>query len=239
MEYMARVGYNTKGMVGLMNVLRGISKHKPNAIEMMFATHPMSDERYKTAIEKNRSQYRLTQSLPLYRDRYMDHTANLRRMRRAIEEMQNGEKEMVRKKFGAAETHYRAALKRASNDYAGLVMMAKCKLAQKKYDQARRYAEKAKQVYPQEAQAYHISGMAKMMKRDFGAAYEEFNSYEKMLPGNPNTIFLKGLSLEGMRHHRESAMEYTRYLKVDTKSKQAQHAYQRLVKWGYIKPEKK
>ncbi len=88
---------------------------------------------------------------------------------------------------------------------------------------------------PTEAQAYHINGMAKIMEKNFGSAYAEFTSYEKMLPGNPNTIFLKGLSLEGMRHRRNAAVEYTRYLKFDTESKQAKYAYRRLLEWGFIK----
>jgi len=238
-EYMVRGGHSPEGMVGLMDVLRGISKHKPGAIEKMFATHPMSDERYKTATEKAKTQYGFAQRLPLNRDRFMDHTAELRRIKGAIEKMQNGERAMVQRKFRDAEGQYRAALKQAPGDYAGLVMMAKCQLAQENHDEALRYSEQAKQVNSKEAQAYHVSGMAKIKKNDFSSAYAEFSTYEKMLPGNPNTIFLKGLSLEGMQRIRQSATEYSRYLKVDTKSKQAQYAYRRLVEWGYIRPKKK
>jgi len=237
MEYMARAGHNPKGMIGLMDVLRNISRHKPSAIEMMFSTHPMSQERYQTATESSQTKYSAFRKLPVNRDRYMDHTARLRKKRKAIEEMQNGEKSMVKKKFGDAEAHYRAALKQAPRDYAGLVMMAKCQLVQKKYSRAQRYAERAKQVYPGEAQAHHISGMAKMMNRNFSSAYEDFRSYEEKLPGNPNTIFFKGLSLEKMRQRKGAAVEYRRYLNVDRKSKQAQHAYRRLVEWGYIRPQ--
>ena len=166
----------------------------------------------------------------------MDHTANLRRIKGAIEKMQNGERAMAQRNFHDAEEQFGAALKEAPRDYAGLVMMAKCQLALENHDKARQYAEQAKQVNPEEAQAYHVGGMAKVKQKDFGSAYAEFSDYEKMLPGNPNTIFLKGLSLEGMQHIRESALEYSRYLEVDTNTKQAQYAYQRLVDWGYIKP---
>jgi hypothetical protein len=80
--------------------------------------------------------------------------------------------------------------------------------------------------------------MAKITRRDFASAYAEFASYESMLPGNPNTIFLKGLSLEGMQQYRDAAIEYSRYLRIETQSNQAKHAYQRLVQWGYVKPKK-
>ncbi|MBN1104226.1 MAG: M48 family metalloprotease [Deltaproteobacteria bacterium] len=235
MEYMAKGGYNPKGMVGLMEMLRSLSKSKPGAIEMMFATHPMSDERYQTAVETSRVQYASSRNLPLYKERYMDQTARLRAMKRAIEDLQRGEQETAVQKFGEAEAHYRNALKQAPNDYAGLVMMAACQIIQKKPGEGLRYSEAAKAVYPQEAQAYHLSGFAKIQTRDFDGAYQDFSAYEKILPGNPNSPFFKGFSLEGMGKKPQAAQEYNRYLQVVREGKYAQHAYNRLVEWGYYK----
>jgi predicted Zn-dependent protease len=235
MEYMVKGGYSPKGMVGLMEMLRNLSKSKPGAIEMMFATHPMSDDRYQTAVETSQAQYASSQNLPLYRERYMDQTARLRAMKGAIEELQRGEQEMAAQKFGEAEAHYRNALKQTPNDYAGLVMMAACQLIQKEPGEGLRYSEAAKAVYPQEAQAYHLSGFAKIQTRDFAGAYQDFSTNEKTLPGNPNTPFFKGFSLEGMGKKPEAAQEYHRYLQVVKQGKYAQHAYNRLVEWGYYK----
>ncbi|MCP3685309.1 MAG: M48 family metalloprotease [bacterium] len=199
MEYMTHAGHNPTGMVGLMDVLRNMSKHKPNAIEMMFATHPMSEERYQTAKRSTETTYHDAQNMPLNKERYMDHTAGLRKLKGAIETMQAGEKEMAKQQFPRAEKHFESALQQAPRDYAGLVMMAKCQLAQDNHRMARQYAERAKQVNPTEAQAHHISGIAKFRQNDFNGAYADFSSYENMLPGNPNTVFFKGVSLEGMQ----------------------------------------
>jgi len=238
LEYMVKTGYNAEGFVGLMDMLRSLSKDKPNAIELMFATHPMSDERYHTAVEAVRSLYRSSKNKPLYRERYMDHTVKLRAIKGAIEAMQKGEKEMAKKNYSEAETYFKKALKQAPNDYAGLCMMSKCLLAQKKNDQAKEYAEKAKKVYPREAQAYHLAGFTKMRLKDFDSAYQEFIHYDKVLPGNPNTLFFKGFTLEGMQRVKEAANEYYQYLQVVNQGEQAKHAYKRLKEWGYIKPRK-
>lgn len=235
MEYMVKAGYSPKGMAGLMEMLQGLSKSKPGAIEMMFSTHPMSDERYQTAVETAQVQYASSQMLPLHRERYMDHTARLRAMKGAIEDLQKGEQEMAAKKFGQAEVHYRSALKHAPDDYAGLVMMATCQIIQEKPGEGIRYSEAAKAVYPQEAQAYHLSGFAKIQTNDFEGAHKDFSTYEKLLPGNPTTFFFKGFSLEGMGKKTEAAQQYNRYLQVVKKGKYAQHAYNRLVEWGYYK----
>jgi predicted Zn-dependent protease len=237
MEYMVRSGYSPEGMVGLMDMLRSMSKHKPNAIEMMFATHPMSDERYQTVVSAAANNYRTAKDSPLRRERYMDHTSRLRTKKGAIEEMQHGEKAMGQKKFSDAEAHFQKALKLAPDDYAGLMMMSQCLLAQHKFTAAERYAEKAQEVYPEEARAYQISGISQLLQKDFGGAYEEFSLYERHLPGNPSTIFFKGYSLEGMDKKEAAASEYTQYLKVVSRGDMAEHAHQRLVQWGYIRPQ--
>jgi predicted Zn-dependent protease len=236
MEYMVKSGYSPVGMVGLMDILRQMSKRKPSAIELMFATHPMSDERYRTVVRETGTKYVKVKDYPLYRERYMDHTVRLRGKRKAIEAMQAGEKEMARKRYAAAENHFRRALNQAPEDYAGLALMCKCQFMQKRYREAEQYAHRAKQVYPGEAQAYHLSGVCDLLKKQYGSAYEEFNQYERRLPGNPNIIFLKGLSLEGAGRQRAAANEYYRYLKQVNRGDQAQYAYKRLVDWGYVKP---
>ena len=237
MEYMAKAGYNPEGMVGLMEVLVGLSDHKPSAIEMMFATHPMSDERLQTARDKTSVDYQAMASLPFYEERYMDETANLRAMREAIETLQKGEEAMAEKKYSQAQSHFSDALRLAPEDYAGLVMMSKCQLALNRASEAKYYAEKAKEVYPQEAQAVHLTGVANLNLKEYDAAYNEFDAYERMLPGNPNTIFLKGVTLEGMQDKQGAAQEYYRYLQSVNEGEQAEYAYQRLVGWGVIQAE--
>ncbi|MBD3308208.1 M48 family metalloprotease [candidate division KSB3 bacterium] len=237
MEYMTRIGQNPSGMVGLMDVLRSLSKHKPSTIEMMFSTHPMSEERFQTAQQRAATDYPTFQNAPVNRDRYMDYTAGLRRIKGAIEDFQEGEKAMAAQKYRQAESSLDSGLQQAPDDYAGLVMMAKCHLAQNNHRQAEYYAQRAKEVFPTEAQAHHISGMAQLGQNNFGAAYQEFDNYERMLPGNPNTIFLKGVTLEGMQHRQQAAEEYYRYLQAVNQGDQAQYAYQRLVKWGYLQPQ--
>ena len=58
----------------------------------------------------------------------------------------------------------------------------------------------------------------------------------ELLPGNPNTTFFKGFSLEGMQRIEPAANEYYQYLQTVNQGKQAKRAYKHLVEWGYIKP---
>ncbi len=237
MDYMVAGGYNPDGMPGLMQILVASSRHSPSAIERMFATHPMSDERLHTAQQSSAGDFAAARSRNLGRERYMDNTVSLRRIAPAIRSMQSGEQALRKSDFAQAETHFRSALKTAPNDYCGLLLMAKCQLAQEKYQEAAAYTAQARRVYAQEPQALHLSGIALTRQQKYDAAYREFAAYEELLPGNPNTIFYKGYTQEGLQHRDAAAQEYTRFLKVQNQGDMAQHAYQRLVEWGYIKPQ--
>jgi predicted Zn-dependent protease len=234
-QYMVKGGYSSKGFVGLMNVLNSMNKEKASAASVLFSTHPMSSERYNAAVKRNGSQYRSYRNSPLNRERYMDNTASLRRMKPAIEKMQQGDSFMMKKEYAKAEKSYKNAIKKAKNDYTAHVMMAKCMLMQKKPLRAMKYTKKAKNLYPAEAQAYHIAGMANIKLKHFNKAYNQFEKYDRYLPGNPHITFFKGYSREGMGKIEKAANNYTKYLDVVQQGEYAQHAYSSLKKWGYIK----
>lgn len=236
MEYMARIGQNPRGMADIMATFRRLRKSRRNSVEILFSTHPMSEERYRNALAALDTRYRSASTLPRNRERYMDHTADLRKLRPAILEMQKGQNYMMVQKYGTAEMHLASALRTAPDDYAGLLMMSKCCLAQKRPADARAYAEKAKSVYPQEPQAKHMCGVAKLVCGSPDAALLEFAAYEKRLPGNPNTIFFRGRCLEMMGERDGAASEYMRYRRKAPSGEFAKHANGRLLEWGYLKP---
>ena len=237
MEYMTKSGYSADGMVDLMDMLRSQHSRQPNLLETMFSSHPMSEERYATAVANSEAHYAGSRGIPKNRERYMDHTARLRRIAPAIQSFQKGEKAMAQKKPQQAVSHFDAGLKRAPNDYAGLVLMAKGQMALQKPRAAETYLARAKAANPGEAQAVNLSGISKMALGKYDAAYNEFRHYEQLLPGNPNTVFLAATALEGMQQKDAAAKTYYRYLQQVNDGSQAKYAYQRLVDWGYVKAQ--
>jgi predicted Zn-dependent protease len=235
MEYMTRTGYTPWGMVGLHEVLLEERQRKPSTLDLMFSTHPMSEERHQTAIQAARTRYAAMLDAPDHRERYLDHTASLRAISGAIAVLQDGETAMGDGNYPQAEEKFAQALIVAPDDYAALVMMAKCQLVQKKIDPAETYASQAVQVYPQEAQAHGVLGLAGLHNEKYEQAYNRFSIYDRLLPGNPTIVFFQGLCLEGMQRIREAAQHYYRYLQEVQEGPRAQYAYRRLREWGYIK----
>jgi Flp pilus assembly protein TadD len=164
----------------------------------------------------------------------MDSTARLRKLAPMFKRFQEGDKAMGAREYAVAQGLYAEGLKFSPDDYAGLVMMSKCLIAQKKAKAAADYAARARRVYPTEAQAHHMHGVASILNKDYASALADFSSYERVLPGNPTTVFMKGFSYEGMKNKQDAAREYHRYLKVVTQGEMAQHAYSRLKTWGYL-----
>lgn len=233
LEYMTRAGYNPEGMVGLMEMLNEQHSREPSALEVMFATHPMSSERLATARQAVSKKYYGAKKYAFYRERYMDNTVNLRKLGPAIRDMQDAEKLGGEKKYGEAEKKMDRALGLAPNDYTGLLIMSKLLMAQEKYSAAMPYAEHAREVYPGEAQASQVAGVLQLKAKQYDKAYASFEAYDKALPGNPYAGFYMGFAQEGMGHRREAAQAYYKFLRQVNSGSQAQHAYNRLVEWGY------
>jgi len=235
MEYMTRTGYTPRGMVELMEVLVRNGRENPSAIELMFATHPMSSERLAWAKQAASTTYARFASGAINRERYMDRTQKLRRIKPAIEAMGKAGAALNKKKPQQADQLLARALRIAPNDYAALVMRAKCKLTMKQTGEARALARAASRVYPQEAQAHLISGIASLTEKQYGPAYTEFSRYDQLLPGNPEILFFRGLCQEHMQHRDQAARFYHAYLQKVRRGKNASYAYSRLKTWGYIR----
>ncbi len=234
-EYMVRAGYPASGMVGLQQLLVDQDKAAPGLMQTMFSTHPMSRERRDSARELAEGRYAGSLKRDAGRERFMDHTAGLRRLKPAIEACQLGELAMSRKQYAAAETQFARALKAAPRDYAANFRMAQCLQAQDKDDAALRHAEAASDVYPAEAQAHKLVALLALGRKEPAAAYDHLDRYDRLLPGDAGITFLKGVSLEGMGKRQEAAGQYAAYLKRNRQGKAAEYAYSRLQGWGYVK----
>lgn len=234
-EYMVRAGYPASGMVGLHQLLVDQQKEAPGLLQTMFSTHPMNTERRDTARQLADGKYAASKNRDPGRERFMDNTASLRRIKPTIDACQKGELAMAGKKYPAAEEQYRTALQKTPRDYASNLLMAQCLQAQDKGTQALQYAETAKQIYPQEPQAHKLVGVLALGQRDPAKAYASLDTYDRMLPGDAGITFLKGISLEGMGKRQEAANHYASYLRRTRQGKAANYAQSRLQSWGYIK----
>ncbi len=61
------------------------------------------------------------------------------------------------------------------------------------------------------------------------------DEYDRILPGDPGILFLKGVSQEGLGNRRAAAQHYNAFLRQSQQGDAAQYAYSRLRGWGYMR----
>jgi len=237
MQYMVKAGYNPSGMVELMDLLRALHKRKPNALERMFASHPMSDSRHGDAARRLRDEYTAPAAdFPTHRERYLDMTAGLRARRNLVEAVQQGDEAMLGGRWDDAVTRYQTALKNDEADYEALLKLAKVHLARNRAGEARALAERARAAYPEEPQALQVRGMAALRQRAYEPAARDFDAYSERLPGNPMPQYFAGRAYEGLGNRPLAIERYRSFLAQVTQGEEAEYARKKLIEWKVIKP---
>ena len=230
-----RGGYPADVMVRLHQLLVDQEKEAPGLLQTMFSSHPMSRERRDTARQLAETRYAASRGRDPQRARFMDSTAGLRRLKPTIDDLKHGETAMAKKDYRAAETKFESALKRTPQDYAANVRMAQCLQATGRNRQALDYADKARRIYPEEAQAHKVAGVRALELRAPAGAFQRLDACDRLLPGDAGITFLKGVSLEGMGNRRAAAQHYDAFLRQNAQGDAAQYAYSRLKGWGYVR----
>lgn len=231
-SYLVQGGYPASGMTRLHQLLVDQEKQTPSLLQTMFSSHPMSSERLATADRLARTQYADSLARPTRRERFMDETASLRRIKPTIEACQQGETAMSRRQLPQAQTAFARAVRATPRDYAANLRMAQCLQAMGKTQEARAYAQTAQNLFPQEAQAHRLAGVLALQMRQPAQAYEHLTRFDQQLPGNPGITFLRGVALEGTGNRREAAALYQRFLQSTRQGEAAQYATSRLQAWG-------
>ncbi len=235
-EYMYRGGYNPDGMNDLMAMLNQQHERQPSALEVMFSTHPMSSERVaNVARDIKGATYKTATMKPKQVERYKDSIAKLRTLEPSIKLQQQAEKQAGQKDLAGAVTSLKSALKKTPEDYTALVLTGRLLLMQEQAKEARPYLDKATKVYPQEAQAHQLLGVASLQSKDPARAFEAFQAYSKIMPADPSSNFYLGFSQENMQQKQKAADYYVKFLNQVQQGEMAAHAYSRLQQWGYVK----
>lgn len=234
MDYMVASGANPQGMVDLMGMLRAMNDRQPGSMEVMFSSHPMSDERYANVQRQLNSDYRSETSRATQRERYMDNTARLRRRSDTIRALRDAEMAIGRQEYSNANAKLAEARRSTPDDYPAWVITAKAQMMQDQPTQAIESLRRARQIQPEEGQAMYLLGINLLSQDDAGGALTEFQRYEQVLPGNPNTRFLVGYSHEQQDNKPQAATAYQDYLRQVQQGQQAEYAFGRLREWGYL-----
>ena len=227
--------YPSRGFVQLMEMLNSLNKAHPSSVQLLFATHPMSDERLQSALQRESSEYAYSKSFNEGREQFMDRTASLRAKKQGIELLQEGEKQMDAKAYDKAQDSFEDAIRKMPEDYTAHILMSKVLLLRNDPVRSAQYAKRAQEIYPSEAQSNFIGGIAGLGQKNYDQAYQNFSRYDKQLPGNPQIDFYRGYCLDKKGQKTSAAQLYMGFLKETNyqPNTYSKYAYGRLKQWGY------
>jgi predicted Zn-dependent protease len=233
MDYSVKAGANPKGMVALMNMLNSLHASSPNALEIMFSSHPMSDERLKNANAQMNSDYRTQLSRNIGREPYMDYTADLRQQKPFIKALANADLSISAGKFDDASREINRARAMQEDDYGLWVISAKNEIGKENHRAAISHLNKAAALKPSEHLPTYMLGASYLETGQPEQALAMFTRYKRDLPGNPTVDFFIGFSHEKQGQKSAAAESYKVYLRQVQQGAQAEYAYGKLIEWGY------
>jgi len=231
-DYLVRAGYPASGMTDLHALLVREEKQAPSLLQTMFSSHPMSSERMATAQRQAATQFATSLKADAQRERFMDSTAALRRLKPTIDACKDGEVAMSARKLPDAEVHFATALRHSPQDYASNVLMARCLAAKGRRTEALRFADAARSIYPEEAQAHKLAGSLHLQGKTPASAFEAFDQFDRVLPGDPGILFLKAVSLDAMGERARAVAHYQAFLRAGGQGEPARFAVGRLQAHG-------
>ncbi|TCS39956.1 M48 family metalloprotease [Reinekea marinisedimentorum] len=233
MEYGVKMGANPKGMVGLMEMLDGLSSAEPSTMEIMFSSHPMSSERLANA-NSQLSGYNQYASRNLGKERYMDYTIGLREQRAMIKALSNADLALSGGENETALEQLNIASRQGLDDYGYWVIHAKYQMATGRYKNATGSLKEAQFLKPNEVLPAYMLGISYLETSEPDAAISQFNAYKEVITNNSLVEFFIGYGYEMKGDRNSAAAAYKTYLSQVQQGDQAEYAYRRLLEWGYI-----
>ena len=235
MEYMARAGYNPKGFVESMEILKGAHDKEPSKLEAMFQSHPLTSERIETARRRAAANYPEKLGLPDRVDAFASSTRNLKAEAPAFELMDEGEKLLAKKDARGAAAKFDEASRLAPRQAILPALKAIALVEAKEYRSAR---EAAREAGRRDATLFHgrlAGGLAAYRMSDWRDAIGELDAAEKSVGGaQVVTTYFLGRSFEALGDRTRAAEKYKLVVQSGSTGEQVDYAKGRLVEWGVI-----
>jgi predicted Zn-dependent protease len=236
MEYMVRAGYNPQGMIGVTEILQSLSERRPSLVEVMFSSHPPSQERYQAALQQ-------AQTYPdssigsdtLYIQPFQRATTSIRRTQPAYAKMDEALK--IAKSDGdyeKARDIIVGASAEAPNQALIWMMRAEFERKTKQRQQAYRSAKHSVRLYPGLFYGQYLAGITAFEVREYRQSLDHLERADSIFSGVSEIVYYKGRNYEVLGFRDRAAQAYYQFLQKVRKGEMAQYCYKRLRQWGYL-----
>ncbi len=234
MDYMIAAGYNPKGMVDLLGVLVEQQQRDPDFIERMFASHPMSAERYDVAKARVLQQPPDVLKRPLRQREYRQRMARVISQQEAYDRLGEAQRLLVKEDFRAAERLLQQSSDEWPSDGVLRAFLAISELKQKRLDAAMTNANRAGRDAPEVFLARMIAGQALLAGKRWNDALPHAEAAVLILPGSAPAQLALGVALENLGRRDNAVQAYEKARRLDPEGETGQAASERLRRLGAL-----
>lgn len=239
MDYMVKAGYNPEGFVQAMTLLMDEHQRQPGSLDVFLSSHPLTQERIWTARQRlSRYDPALLSPALLKQQPFGQATVHLAKVKPAYQKMDDARKELAGKRYVAAVGLLRAAVREAPNEALIWSYQSVAESGAQQERHALKSAEQAVQLYPGLFRARYTAGVVSFQSRLYDRSLTHLKEANRLVPGQPQVTFYAGRDFEALGQKDQAAQAYYQVLQKVQKGSMAAYCYQRLVRWGYIKPRR-
>lgn len=233
-DYMVAAGYNPQGMVDLMGVLVEQQQRDPGFIERMFASHPMSSERYDVAKARVARQPAEVLARPVRQREYRQRMATVIRQREAYDRLGEAQRLLVKDDFRGAERLLQQSSDEWPSDGVLRAFLAIAELKQKHVEAAMSDANRAGRDAPEVFLARMAASQALIAGKRWDNALPHAEAAARILPGSAQAQLVLGITLENLGRRADAVTAYQEARRLDPQGETGQAAGERLRRLGSL-----
>jgi beta-barrel assembly-enhancing protease len=224
LQMLADAGYPAHALPMLLQRLADLRRQQPGLLAALDLGEPALDNRAIGARQAADLRHAQTRGRPARRERWLAGSDGLQQARTLIGDVQTAEQAMLRQEWPFALERLQTALAQQPRDHGVLMRTAQCLQAMGRLREARGHVAAAREVDPDEPLACKLGATLALAQRDPAHAWLELEAHDRLLPGDPAIVFLKGIALEALGQAAKAAEHYRAYLGYTTQGQAAQYA---------------
>ncbi len=232
LQMLADAGYPAQALPTLLQRLIELRRQQPGLLAAFDLGEPALESRVGVARQVAEQRHGATRTRSVRRERWLAATDNLLLGQTAVADAQTAEQAMLRQEWPFALERLQTALAQQPRDHALLMRTGQCLQAMGRLREARGHVAAAREVDPDEPLACKLGATLALAQRDPAHAWLELEAHDRLLPGDPAVVFLKGVALEALGQAAKAAEHYRAYLGYTTQGQAAQYAVSHLKLLG-------
>ncbi|MEW5692935.1 MAG: M48 family metalloprotease [Candidatus Hydrogenedentota bacterium] len=235
-EYLAKADYDPYQFVSVMQLLKSLEKRKPHKFEVLFRSHPLTDERIQTALTLYQTQYSQYTGVK-NNEEFKTAIAKIKITEPAYALFDKGVESLQNKSITDALAYLKDASGKAPDHAIIRAYYGRALYESGRDEIAYRELESAYLLYPDQFHIRLYKGIADFETARFLEAIKDLKRADELIPDQAPVQFFLAKTYEYINRREESAAYYLKFLKMVDSGDWAEEAKQKLISWGYLRKE--